>query len=353
MKVALVTGVAGGIGFATAELLLKNNIAVVGMDVSPEMPKTIFYNSMASNELIAHTIALKYLHAMPLYRQQSYFDMMGATLSRQTLCNWTMSAAKALDPIYNYMKKELLNRNYIHANETTLKVINDNGKSSKSKKYMWLYMSETNAKPIILYDYQNTRSSSCPKAFLGEYSGYLQTDGYSGYNSVSEATRLYCLAHIRRKFYEIVENLDKEALKKSRGVIGFNYCEQIYKLEKELRETYSSNEDYYDIRFNIRKEKLEEIAFIGNLNINLKLVSKLDGTRKYLFELNDGNIIESVMMEYEHGVTVCISNQVGCRMGCRFCASTLEGLPKTYSPTSLRKLGHEGFVVRFLDGAFI
>ena len=108
---------------------------------------------MASNELIAHTIALKYLHAMPLYRQQSYFDMMGATLSRQTLCNWTMSAAKALDPIYNYMKKELLNRNYIHADETTLKVINDNGKSSKSKKYMWLYMSETNAKPIILYDY--------------------------------------------------------------------------------------------------------------------------------------------------------------------------------------------------------
>ena len=227
--------------------------------VSPEMPKTIFYNSMASNELIAHTIALKYLHAMPLYRQQSYFDMMGATLSRQTLCNWTMSAAKALEPIYNYMKKELLNRNYIHADETTLKVINDNGKSSKSKKYMWLYMSETNAKPIILYDYQNTRSSSCPKAFLGEYSGYLQTDGYSGYNSVSEATRLYCLAHIRRKFYEIVENLDKEALKKSRGVIGFNYCEQIYKLEKELREKYSSDPNYYDIRYKERNEKLATI----------------------------------------------------------------------------------------------
>ena len=64
-----------------------------------------------------------------------------------------MSAAKALDPIYSYMKKELLNRNYIHADKTTLKVINDNGKSSKSKKYMWLYMSATNAKPIILYDY--------------------------------------------------------------------------------------------------------------------------------------------------------------------------------------------------------
>ena len=54
---------------------------------------------MASNELVAHTVALKYQHAMPLYRQESYFDMMGATLSRQTLCNWSMAATKALEPI--------------------------------------------------------------------------------------------------------------------------------------------------------------------------------------------------------------------------------------------------------------
>ena len=63
---------------------------------------------MASNELISHT--LKYQHAIPLYRQEKYFDMMGATLSRQTLCNWTMSAADALAPIHKHMKKELLNR---------------------------------------------------------------------------------------------------------------------------------------------------------------------------------------------------------------------------------------------------
>ena len=97
---------------------------------------------------------------------------------------------------------------------------------------------------------------------------------------------------------------------------------------------YKGAKSFSDMK-NIPKslqEKLEEIAFIGNLNINLKLVSKLDGTRKYLFELNDGNIIESVMMEYEHGVTVCISNQVGCRMGCRFCASTIDGLVRNLEP---------------------
>lgn len=227
--------------------------------ISSQMPQTIFYNSMASNELIAHTIILKYQHAMPLYRQEAYFDMMGATLSRQTLCNWTMSAATALEPIYNHMKKELLSRNYINADETTLKVINDNGKDSKTKKYMWLYMSNTNARPVILYDYQSTRSSSCPKNFLGDFKGFLQTDGYNGYNSVSNATRVYCLAHIRRYFHNVIVDLDEEALKNSRAVLGFNYCEQIYNLEKELREAYSSDENYYNIRFRIRAEKLAPI----------------------------------------------------------------------------------------------
>jgi len=224
--------------------------------ISAEAPKTIFYNSMASNELVAHILALKYQYAVPLHRQEAYFDMMGITLSRQTLSNWTIAAAKALEPIYNHMKKELLSRNYIHADETTLKVINDDGKDSKSQKYMWLYMSDTNSKPIILYDYQNTRSSSCPKNFLGDFKGFLQTDGYSGYNSVINATRVYCLAHIRRYFYDIIAGLDEEALRQTRAVVGFNFCEQIYKLEKELRETYSSYEDYYEIRYKIRAEKL-------------------------------------------------------------------------------------------------
>ena len=227
---------------------------------------------MACNELIAHTLVLKYQYAMPLYRQETYFDMMGATLSRQTLCNWTMSAANALEPIYSHMKQELLTRDYIQADETTLKVINDDGKDSKSKKYMWLYMSATDLKPVILYDYQSTRSSSCPKNFLGDFKGYLQTDGYNGYNSVSNAKRVYCLAHIRRYFHNIIVDLDEEALKNSKGVIGFNYCEKIYNLEKELRETYSSDENYYDIRFKIRNEKLSSIIddFINYVDIEIK-----------------------------------------------------------------------------------
>lgn len=76
------------------------------------------------------------------------------------------------------------------------------------------------------------------------------------------------------------------------------------------------------------REKLKETSIIGNIDIELRLESEIDNTKKYLFLLNDGNIIETVAMEYDNRVTVCVSNQVGCRMGCRFCASTIDGLER-------------------------
>ena len=76
------------------------------------------------------------------------------------------------------------------------------------------------------------------------------------------------------------------------------------------------------------REKLGEEAFIECLEILEVQVSRLDGTRKYLFGLRDGNCVESVFMRYHHGNSVCISTQVGCRMGCRFCASTVDGLER-------------------------
>lgn len=80
------------------------------------------------------------------------------------------------------------------------------------------------------------------------------------------------------------------------------------------------------------REKLEEVSYIGDIDIELKLESKDGKTKKYLFLLNDGNIIETVMMDYDSRVTVCVSNQVGCRMGCRFCASTMDGLVRNLEP---------------------
>ena len=83
------------------------------------------------------------------------------------------------------------------------------------------------------------------------------------------------------------------------------------------------------------REDIAEKAVIHVPKIAKKLVSSVDGTVKYLFELSDGNYIESVLMRYKYGLTVCISSQVGCRMGCRFCASTIDGKVRDLLPSEL------------------
>ena len=83
------------------------------------------------------------------------------------------------------------------------------------------------------------------------------------------------------------------------------------------------------------REKLDEKFEIKTLEIHKRFISKIDGTRKYLFRLEDGQIIESVMMPYKHGNTVCVSSQAGCRMGCKFCASTLNGLDRNLTTSEI------------------
>ena len=82
------------------------------------------------------------------------------------------------------------------------------------------------------------------------------------------------------------------------------------------------------------REKLKEYP-ITALETEDVQISKIDGTRKYLFRLSDGNMIESVLMKYKHGNSVCISSQAGCRMGCRFCASTIGGLARIFLPSEM------------------
>ena len=83
------------------------------------------------------------------------------------------------------------------------------------------------------------------------------------------------------------------------------------------------------------KEKLNEDFYIESLEMIQVLTSQIDGTQKFLFSLKDGNVIESVLMRYKHGNSVCISTQVGCRMGCRFCASTLDGLVRNLKSSEM------------------
>lgn len=127
-----------------------------------------------------------------------------------------------------------------------------------------------------------------------------------------------------------LKNFTEEQMKEYMNTIG----EKPFRGSQIFGWLYKGAKSFDDMK-NISKDlrkKLEESSFIGNLNIYKKFESKIDGTKKYLFLLNDNNIVESVMMKYEHGISVCISTQVGCRMGCNFCASTIDGLVRNLEP---------------------
>lgn len=124
----------------------------------------------------------------------------------------------------------------------------------------------------------------------------------------------------------VLKNLTEEEMKEFILSIG----EKKFRAKQIFSWIYKNVRDFDEMK-NIPKslrDKLREKSIIGNIDIDLRLDSKIDKTKKYLFLLNDGNIIETVAMEYEDRITVCVSNQVGCRMGCRFCASTIDGLER-------------------------
>ena len=118
---------------------------------------------------------------------------------------------------------------------------------------------------------------------------------------------------------------------KSEGIQGFR-AKQVYEwLHKHLASSY---DEMTNLPKDLR-QKLSENYPIINCSIARKQVSKIDGTVKYLFRLYDGDYIESVVMKYKYGYTICVSSQVGCKMGCKFCASTLGGFKRNLLPSEI------------------
>ncbi|MCI8887641.1 MAG: 23S rRNA (adenine(2503)-C(2))-methyltransferase RlmN [Hungatella sp.] len=131
-----------------------------------------------------------------------------------------------------------------------------------------------------------------------------------------------------------IKSLTLEELKAQmteRGEKPFR-AKQVYEwLHVKLADSFDS---MTNLSGKLRQELSRDYELVCLQKVDVR-ISKTDGTRKYLFGLGDGNVIESVLMKYKHGNSVCISSQVGCRMGCRFCASTLEGLERNLLPSEM------------------
>ena len=203
--------------------------------VGAETPSPLLKHSLASPSTVAYVMYQKYVNSVPLYRQEADWKQLGVKLRRATLANWVIKCGTDyMEPVYEQLHRHLLERDIIHADETPCQVLKEEGKTAQSKSYMWLYGSGNDGlPPIRLYDYQPSRGGYHAEEFLKGFSGYLTCDGFSGYNKLKNVTRCGCLAHMRRYWYETLPGKTKKSKEKTPAEIGFDYCSQLFELEKE------------------------------------------------------------------------------------------------------------------------
>ena len=193
---------------------------------------------MASASSIAHIMLQKYFYAVPLSRQEKEWLTLGVKLSRGTMANWIILAARDwLLPVVDSLKDELLRETCLHADETPVQVLGEKGRKNTTKSYMWLYTSGKYEPlhKIRLFDYQPSRSGSCAKEYLEGFHGFLHTDAYVGYEKVQDVTRCLCWAHARRYFVDaIAPGVDD--LSGSLAKEGIGQINKLFAIEQELAE---------------------------------------------------------------------------------------------------------------------
>ena len=215
----------------------------IGITMAP-MPKDFIPKGLAAPGLLSHVILSKYEDHIPLYRQEKMWQRLGIELARSTLCNWALLTAQNLQVLSGLQQKELLQLNYIRADETPVQVMEENELRKSKRAYMWLFASGRKEKAIFVYKFAMTRSGSVAEKFLSKFKGFLQTDGYSGYNNVAAKepiTRIGCMAHARRKFVAIV----KATTKTGAAHYAVAVIAKLYRIEQEIKE---KNLDFDNIK---------------------------------------------------------------------------------------------------------
>lgn len=193
--------------------------------------------SMASPGLLAHIAVCKYQDALPLYRQEQILQRIGVDIPRATLANWMIRAGQLVQPLINLLRDHLLAYDIVQMDETTVQVLKEPGKTAQSKSYLWLQRGGPPDEPVILFDYDPTRCQTVPKALLEGFAGYLQADGYSGYNGVvaeGGLVQVGCMAHARRKFSEAVKGQGKNP-RQGKAHQGLAWIQHLYRIEKQAR----------------------------------------------------------------------------------------------------------------------
>lgn len=240
------------------------------------LPKTI-----ATAGLIAAVVVEKFADGLPLYRQAARFSREGIEISRATLSNWVVRIGELCRPLMEILREDLLQGPLINADETPVQVLNEPGRANTTTSYMWVFCGGMSPPgrgggSVVIFDYRPTRSGKeILKEYLTGYTGYVQTDGYIGYEVLSELSVAHagCWAHVRRKFVDVVTAVDKARKGKERrggsADEALMKIRRLYEIERQGKERELTGTDLVAFRREHALPLLEEfhdwlIARVGS-----------------------------------------------------------------------------------------
>ncbi len=215
------------------------------------MPKQPIPKGIPGPGLLAEVIINKYQDSLPLYRQAKRFERYGIEIAESTLGDWISQSAQLLKPLIELMRDDMLKESHLYGDDTPVPVL-ASGKTKKGR--LWAYVSDNNNTfPCTIYDYSPTREQIWPHKFLTGFKGYLQADAYHGFNIVyksGDVVEIGCMAHVRRKFYDITAELTTTD---SLAHAALNLIDAIYDVEDKCRNMH------YLRRYYFRKKYLRKL----------------------------------------------------------------------------------------------
>lgn len=196
-----------------------------------ELPERVIDKGIPGAGLLAMILTGKYMDHLPLYRQKQIFARENIQIPSSTIEGWTKQALEKLEPLYEQLVFDTKSKGYLQVDETPIKVLDSDKKGAAHQGYYWVYHAPMDG--TVLFDYSPTRGGIAAVPMLGNFKGYLQTDGYAGYEKYGkkkEVIHLACWAHARREFEKALDN-DKARAEKALLMI-----QQLYAVERKAKE---------------------------------------------------------------------------------------------------------------------
>ena len=215
------------------------------------VPAHVIDKGLATTGLLAYVLVAKYLDHLPLYRLEQIFDRAGVSLSRSTLAQWVGVCGLQLQPLADALRQAILTHRVVHADETPVQMLKPGSKSTH-RAYLWAYAPGAfEDLKAVVYDFTEGRAGEHARSFLGDWQGNLICDDYSGYKAcfTQGVTEIGCMAHARRKFFDLHAS-NKSPLAEQ----ALHYIGQLYEVERQVQDLSP------DERRRIRQEKAKPLA---------------------------------------------------------------------------------------------